>query len=270
MADGDDVLLAEILARNPGDEAIYRLCEAFTDRYDNLNNWQPESNGEIALLRKVMPNCRLVFDVGSHTGGWAESALAINPKLEIHCFEVSVETHRLMIERTPRLPVIANAFGLGAQAETRTLYSFGAGNNANSLYHRSGMAARGFPPQSQIETVRLDTADDYCARHGILAIDFMKIDTEGHELDVLHGARGLLAEQAIGAVQFEYGGCNIDSRALLLDIFGLLAEVGYIAAKIMPNHIAVMPEYDTRLENFRYQNWLAVPRASAAAALGGR
>ena len=270
MAAGDEALIAEILARNPGDTPIYRLCEQFTDQYDNLNNWRPESNGEVALLRKVLPNCRLVFDVGAHTGSWAEAALEVNPELEIHCFEASVQTHRQLVERTPRLRVIANAFGLGAQAETRTLYSFGAGNNANSLYRRNGIEVRGFPPQNQTETATLVRCDDYCAERGITGIDFMKIDTEGHELYVLEGTRGLLSKQAVGAIQFEYGGCNIDSRVLLRDLFDFFADVGYMPAKIMPDHVALMPEYDARLENFRFQNWVALPAASAAAMLQKR
>jgi FkbM family methyltransferase len=267
MAADDEALLAELLARHQGSAAVYRLCEQFTDRYDNQNDWNPQTNGEVALLRKLLPNCRLAFDVGSHTGSWAEAALAINPRLEIHCFEASPRTHRLLIERTPRLPVIANAFGLGAVAETRTLHSFGAGNNANSLYRRSGLEGRGFPPQAETETVTLDTIDNYCARRGIAAIDFMKIDTEGHDLFVLQGARGLMAAQAVGAVQFEYGGCNLDARVLLRDIFDFLAAVDYVPAKIMPEHVAVTKAYDVRLENFRFQNWLALPRTAADALL---
>jgi FkbM family methyltransferase len=267
MAVGDQALLAELLARSANDEAIYRLCEEFIDRWENCNNWAPEENGEYALLRKILPRCSMVFDVGSHLGGWAEAALAINPQLEIHCFEASLKTHRVLSGHRPPLPVIANPFGLGAAAETRTLYSFGEANNANSLYRRSGLAARGFPPQAETETVTLDTADGYCARQGIAAIDFMKIDTEGHELAVLQGARGLMAAQAIGAVQFEYGGCNIDSRVLLRDIFEFLTVVGYVPAKIMRDHVAMVPAYDARLENFRYQNWLAVPSPAAATML---
>ncbi len=268
MAADDAALLAELLARHPKDEAVYRLCEAFLDRYANENDWEPETNGEYALMRKVLPKCRVVFDIGSHTGDWAAAALAINPALEIHCFEASPTTHRLLTARTPPLPVIANAFGLGAIAETRTLYSFGAGSNANSLYRRSGLEARNYPAQTETETVRIETVDGYCAEQGIAALDFMKIDTEGHELFVLQGARRLLTTKAIGAVQFEYGGCNIDSRVLLRDLFEFLGEVDYLPAKVMPDHVAVMKAYDTRLENFHYQNWLALPREVAETLLG--
>ncbi|HUA56275.1 MAG TPA: FkbM family methyltransferase [Candidatus Sulfotelmatobacter sp.] len=265
MSAGDEALLAELLGRNAQNAAIYRLCEQYIDRFDNDNDWEPETNGEIALLRKVMPKCRVIFDVGSHTGNWAAAALAINPELEIHCFEASLETHRRLVGRSPPLRVIANPFGLGAVAETRTLYSYGAGASGNSLYRRSGLEPRGFATQNATETATLDTVDGYCARRGIDAFDFMKIDTEGHELYVLQGARGLLAGKAIGAVQFEYGGCNIDSRVLLRDIFEFLAEVDYVPAKVMRDHVALVTAYDARLENFRYQNWLAVPAPAADA-----
>ncbi len=148
MTSGDAALLAEILARHPNDEVVYRLCEHYLARYDNENNWEPDTNGEVALLLKVLPRCRIVFDVGSHTGDWAAAALRLNPALEVHCFEASPTTHRLLVERTPPLPVIANPFGLGAVAETRVLYSFGAGSNANSLYRRSRPRARPRPRSS--------------------------------------------------------------------------------------------------------------------------
>lgn len=270
MPESDETLLQKIFERNPRSAMIYQHCERYIARSDNDGDWDPETNGELALLRKILPNCRLVFDVGSHIGNWASTALSINPELEIHCFEASPATHRLLIERVPPLPITANAFGLGATPETRTLETFGAGNNANSLYRRSGLEARGFPTQQTTETVTLDTADAYCARHAIRHIDFLKIDTEGHDLFVLQGALGLLRAQAIEVLQFEYGGCNIDSRTFLKDFFELLASVDYLPAKIMVDSISVTEAYDSRLENFRYQNWLALPRHIALSMLGAR
>ena len=29
------------------------------------------------------------------------------------------------------------------------------------------------------------TADEFCTSHGLQRVDFMKVDTEGHEVDVL-------------------------------------------------------------------------------------
>jgi len=42
--------------------------------------------------------------------------------------------------------------------------------------------------------VRVETLDDIAAKEGVEYIDFLKIDTEGHELAVLSGASRLLRE----------------------------------------------------------------------------
>jgi FkbM family methyltransferase len=41
-------------------------------------------------------------------------------------------------------------------------------------------------------TVETSTLDDFCSHHGIGKIDFIKCDVEGHELEVLEGARNSL------------------------------------------------------------------------------
>ena len=108
--------------------------------------------------------------------------------------------------------------------------------------------------------VSVTTLDAYCAEHGIAEIDFLKIDTEGHDLKVLRGARERFAARAIAIVQFEYGMTNIDSRDLLKDFFAFFAEFGYDLFKLRANALASFARYDARLETFTYQNWVAVRR----------
>lgn len=60
----------------------------------------------------------------------------------------------------------------------------------------------------QIETtldVRAQSLDDYCDRNGLM-LDFIKLDTEGTELDILRGAQGQLSTSVLGVraeVNFE-------------------------------------------------------------------
>ena len=85
----------------------------------------------------------------------------------------------------------------------------------------------------------------------------MKLDVEGHELEVLRGMTATLKRRQMGTIQFEYGGCNIDSRALLKDIFAFLKAQDYELYKMHPKSLRHVPGYDQRLENFQYQNWVA-------------
>lgn len=70
--------------------------------------------------------------------------------------------------------------------------------------------------------VPLTTVDAHCAAHGIDRIHLLKIDTEGHDLHVLQGARGMLERGAIDHVQFEFSEMNLLSRTTFFDHWRLL------------------------------------------------
>ena len=80
---------------------------------------------------------------------------------------------------------------------------------------------------------------------------------EGHELLVLKGAKQMLTEKRISMIQFEYGGCNLDARVYLRDIWDLLNTYDYKLAKIHPNKLYYFQEYEKQLEVFKYSNWVA-------------
>ena len=53
------------------------------------------------------------------------------------------------------------------------------------------------------ETIALDTLDAFCRTHDVARIDYLKIDTEGHDLAVLKGGAGLLGASRAAIVQVE-------------------------------------------------------------------
>jgi FkbM family methyltransferase len=241
------------------DPTLYRLCQHYVDRYRGENNSDIRTNGELQLLQQVLPNCRIVFDVGANVGSWTALALTINPQIIVHCFEPSQTTFSKLLERGFPDNVICNNFGLGSAMEERVLYVFGEASGLNSLYERHGLEdGWGLLPQQNKEIVRLDTLDHYCETRGIQSVDFIKVDVEGHELHVLQGARDMLERHSVTIVQFEYGGCNIDARVLLRDLFEFFDSLPYVLHKITPRGLQRVERYDQRLENFQYQNWAAV------------
>jgi hypothetical protein len=78
--------------------------------------------------------------------------------------------------------------------------------------------------------VPVTTVDVFCTQHVIPAIDLLKIDTEGFDLHVLHGASDILQR---GAVRFLYVECNdlqvapTDPGTGLLTIDHFLRPFGY-------------------------------------------
>ncbi len=241
----------------PRNAFLYRVAKRYVDRYNNENESNMHTNGELRLMQTVLPRCATVFDVGANVGDWMALALKINPRLKIHCFEPSTATFQRLQARGGG--AVCNNFGLSSAPSEMTLWVFAEGAGINSLYKRQGLEdGWGLAEQKQTETVRLDTLDAYCHRVGVPVIDLMKVDVEGHELEVFKGAIGMLAQGKIKRIQFEYGGCNIDSRVLLKDLFDFLLPYGFTFYKVFPHELRRVPRYDQRLENFQYQNWVAV------------
>jgi hypothetical protein len=159
--------------------------------------------------------------------------------------------------------VTRNPFGLSSTQGERPLFIFRSAPGLHSLYQRRGLEdGWGLKTPLETETVMLDTLENYCAQRQIGRIDFLKIDVEGHELEVFKGGRSLFAENRVGMIQFEYGGCNIDSKVLLKDIFEFFSGMNYNVYKIFPDRLKRFRRYDQRLENFKYQNWILISQQS--------
>jgi hypothetical protein len=114
------------------------------------------------------------------------------------------------------------------------------------------------------EEVQTTTLDEYADRTGLDHLTLVKIDTEGHDLAVLRGARKLFTEQRISAVQFEYNHRWIAARSFLRDAFELLVPFGYRLGKLTPHGVEFYPGWDPDLETFVEGNYLAcVPAVGA-------
>ena len=107
------------------------------------------------------------------------------------------------------------------------------------------------------ETISLDTLDNYCRNNQIGHIDLLKLDVEGHELAVLRGAKKILEDAGIDLLQFEFGGCNIDSRTYFRDFYTLLSPKFRIC-RVLTNGLWPIEAYSESLETFTTTNYLAV------------
>jgi hypothetical protein len=67
------------------------------------------------------------------------------------------------------------------------------------------------------EKVKISTIDDHCSDRGIAHIDLLKLDVEGHELDVLNGGSEMFRKSAIHRITFEFVCCNIATRTFFQD-----------------------------------------------------
>lgn len=223
----------------------------------------PEINGEYYLLEKVKQHYRnkescVIFDIGANIGEWTvKIAQNMGPNLIIHSFEPSKKTYERLkeiknIKYEPQIHLYNH--GLSDKSGEAEFYVCGQTAGTNSLYKRQAECIG--VTQGAREKIVLEKGDEFCQELGLEHIDFIKIDTEGHELSVLKGFDKMLSAHKIDMIQFEYGGCWVDAGIFLMDAFNYLLPKGYYLGKIYPKGVKVFTAYDQRLDNFVYCNYI--------------
>jgi FkbM family methyltransferase len=245
----------------PISKSLYKFCKEYVDRYNGENNDAIQKNGELTFLRKHAERCSVIFDVGANKGEWTKLAFSFNPKATIHCFEPIKRLYKELLTNNFTTNIICNNIGISEKPDRKLIYL-----DTQSVYNREGIKPAGKRTifNGDTEEITLTTIDAYCKEHTINQIDFLKIDIEGHEFSALKGARSMLDSEKILRIQFEYGGCYIDARTLLKDIFELFSDRNYTFYKIMPHKLDPVPAYLQKLENFQYKN-IAILHNSIAA-----
>ncbi|MEO8234793.1 MAG: FkbM family methyltransferase [Flavobacterium sp.] len=165
---------------------------------------EPKDSGENNLLKmmaKELPINAVIFDVGSNNGQYLELLLqnfnALQPT--IHCFEPDDTAFaKLQKNFKNNKNVILNNFALGDQNMKSILFSDGLGDVKASLVDVESDNLI----EKEIEIKRLD---DYCIANKIDKINFLKIDTEGYEANVLIGSEKMIQSNCIERIQLEHG-----------------------------------------------------------------
>jgi FkbM family methyltransferase len=213
---------------------------------------------EVDAIRLLVPDgvqVRTVIDVGANRGLWTEAALLAFPDAHIHAFEPAAACQAELEGRYARVPrVTLNSTALGAVAGEGVLHSDAPGGGPASLTLRQ-LDHVGLTMDLE-EPVEVSTLDAYVAARGIDRVDVLKIDVEGHELDVLKGAAASLA--TISVVQFEFGGTAIDTRTFFRDYWTLLTDAGFTLWRIGPWGVRRITRYRETDEHFACTNYVAV------------
>lgn len=211
---------------------------------------------ENALVQRLLgTEPRLAVDIGGNVGEYTAELRRRHPALEIHVFEPSstnVERLRQRFAGDGRITLVPSA--VSDAPGQATLYADVSGSGMGSLAPRE-LAHRGIDFHAQ-ETVPVRRFADYWAGElGARRLDIVKLDIEGFELAALRGFGDALAATAV--LQFEFGGCNVDTRTFFRDFWQLFDRRGFELYRITPLGLERMRRYRDSDECFATTNYLA-------------
>jgi FkbM family methyltransferase len=163
-----------------------------------------------------------IFDVGANAGDTTENFAARFPEARIHAFEPVPSAFRQLQEAMRSHPRV-RCHELALSDRTVSLWM---DIPDNTRLARIVPGSGGNP--GMIE-VRSTTGDAFCADEGLARVDFLKVDTEGHDLDVLRGFEGMLGQQRVGLIDIEVGFLPESERQVPLGtVQAYLDALGYV------------------------------------------
>lgn len=223
-----------------------------------FGNCDFSKNGEKLIIESFIKKNDVVFDAGAHVGGWSRAALqATGSQCCIYAFEPIPNSYKSLqqLENQFNNKVFTFNLGLGkCDARMEMNYFFVRGSDCSTLFSRPVLHD---VPVQKIN-VSITYLDKFTFDHSIKHINFLKIDTEGAELDVLMGAKNLIKNNNIDIIQFEYGGTYPDAHITLLEVYNYLKSNQYLIFRIIPDGLIYIAEWNEELENFQYSNYLAL------------
>jgi FkbM family methyltransferase len=253
------------LKKNAGKRRMQKIYEALFHlslsgmNYGNGGNF--EESGELHVLTFIKERFQeekslTIFDVGGNVGNYSKTLADFFPvNTMIHSFEPSRKTFEIFVKTTSGISnIIPNNFGLSDMEKEIMLYTDKEASGLASVYQRN-LEHFGIS-MNQVERIHLSTIDNYCQKNNISRIHFLKLDIEGHELSAMKGANQMINNNNIDFIQFEFGGCNIDSRTYFQDFYYLLKDK-YRIYRILKDGLFEISQYKETSEVFITVNYLA-------------
>jgi FkbM family methyltransferase len=242
---------------------IARQCEKFLFGYFNEGFYDFERNGEGSLVAAVAEQARaplLAFDVGASRGEWTKAVLAHKPGAVVYCFEIVPSLAAALRHQFAGLPNV-RVCEHGLSSVSRQLDVFWNKTLDTTSAVDPARHEGDFFIGSEIVRVggQVKTGDSVMASLSNPKIDLLKMDVEGHEMEVLSGFRETLASAACRprVIQFEYGDTWLPRRHTLREAYMLLEPFGYTIGRLYPDGVD-FKGYEFKDDHFRIGNYVAI------------
>jgi FkbM family methyltransferase len=215
--------------------------------YDN--RYGGNITGEKWFINNILPAIgdAACIDIGAHVGHYSEW-LAQNVKGQIYAVEPLSSSFAILEKQTNKR---IHPFRLAITDFDGTAPIFSHKASGEDATLSEGVILEG----SIREEIPVLTLDTFVTQQNIQNVGFVKIDTEGHEMEVLSGMKNLVQNNPPKFVQFEFNFGHLQRGHTLLMLTKLLPGYGFY--RIVP-HGMLKIDPDKYIDNlFMYSNIIA-------------
>lgn len=168
---------------------------------------------------------KTILDVGAYQGDWSLMMSDIWPGAKLVMVEANESKAKILERVCKRIGAEYYIAVLGAKDDQEV--EFFVMENGSSVYEENSSIKR------TIEKKRLQTLDSLLLPE--MTVDFLKIDTQGYELEVLAGAQRAL--KTAEAILLEVSLLEINQSAPLMhEVLAFLAQHQFVAYEILEIH----------------------------------
>jgi FkbM family methyltransferase len=221
-------------------------------------NARAESSILSYFIKQNRSDKPVVFDVGANIGSYSAKIKNLIPNAQLVAFEPHPATYKRLVESAEKYGFTPVNKGCGATSGKLKFYDYSDQSEGSehatllqgvfeNIHHSTSM---------ELE-VEVTTIDEYLKENNLKGIDFLKIDTEGYEFEVLKGCRNALENNQIQMIYFEFNSMNMLSRVYFNDFLQLLKGYQFYRS-VSDGMIPIDINQSILSEQFVFQNILAI------------
>ena len=187
------------------------------------------------LSKKVILNDPIIFDVGSHKGKLAKLMNDIYENAIIYCFEPNKSMNDNLTKIGNNIKVYNYALGEKNEEKKILINKIDLTNtlsaiNENSFYLKiKNFILAKSKKDNMYEQTKVISLENFCAEKKIKNIDFLKLDVEGYEHNVLLGAKNIIKNVKFVMLEIQKNNMYQDYSKTNIEVF--LKENNFILIK---------------------------------------
>jgi FkbM family methyltransferase len=218
-------------------------------------------SGESYVLKHILNNQKnnkpfIFIDIGAGTSS-EQSEILINhfPKFQAILFEPMPKRFKILKDKyASHNTVKAINVAISDKNGFLILYDYKKRESGHASVHRESLKLSNEPLQKI--KVEVKSLKKVMSENKISYIDFLKIDTEGHEYQIISGLGKKIT--SIKYIQFEFNFMNIYSKTTFNDFYNLLSKEFNIYRIYQDGLLKIEKYQPIYQEIYEFQNYLAV------------